>query len=67
MPLEQSESEEALSKNIAKEEEAGKDPKQAEAIAFSVQRKNRDDYGPVDPDMTLAKLNDCNKTFWSKK
>lgn len=36
----QSSSEEALQKNIRTEIEAGKDPKQAAAIAYSVQRKN---------------------------
>ena len=36
----QSGSEEALQKNIATEIEAGKDPKQAAAIAYSVQREN---------------------------
>lgn len=36
----QSGSEEALQKNIKTEIEAGKDPKQAAAIAYSVQRKN---------------------------
>ena len=36
----QSSSEEALQKNIKTEIEAGKDPKQAAAIAYSVQRKN---------------------------
>lgn len=36
----ESSSEEALKKNIATEIEAGKDPKQAAAIAYSVQREN---------------------------
>lgn len=40
MPLIQSSSNEARSKNIATEIHAGKDPKQAAAIAYSVQRKN---------------------------
>ena len=38
--LEQSSSKEALKKNIATEIKAGKDPKQAAAIAYSVQRAN---------------------------
>lgn len=38
--LVQSSSKEALKKNIATEIEAGKDPKQAAAIAYSIQRKN---------------------------
>lgn len=40
MPLIQGKSKEARSKNIATEIKAGKDPKQAAAIAYSVQRKN---------------------------
>lgn len=40
MPLIQSSSKEALQKNIATEIEAGKDPKQASAIAYSIQKKN---------------------------
>lgn len=43
MPLVQSVSKEALKKNIGKEIGAGKDPKQAAAIAYSVQRKNKSD------------------------
>lgn len=38
--LVQSSSKEALKKNIATEIKAGKDPKQAAAIAYSIQRKN---------------------------
>lgn len=41
MPLTKSSSKEALHKNIAREVGAGKDPKQAAAIAYSVQRKAR--------------------------
>lgn len=40
MPLIQSASKGALQKNIATEIKAGKDPRQAAAIAYSVQRKN---------------------------
>ena len=40
MPLIQSSSKEALQKNIATEIKAGKDPKQAAAIAYSIQREN---------------------------
>ncbi len=39
MPLVKSASKKARSKNIQREIEAGKPPKQAEAIAYSVQRK----------------------------
>ena len=40
MPLEHSSSKKAFSANVAKEIEAGKDPKQAAAIEYSVQRQN---------------------------
>jgi len=40
MPLEQSSSKEAFEHNVEKEIEAGKPPKQAEAIAYSTQRAN---------------------------
>jgi hypothetical protein len=67
MSLEQSSSKEALGKNIATEENAGKPPAQAEAIAFATQRKNEDEsYHQVNPDMTLAKLNDANRKAWCK-
>lgn len=39
MPLIKSKSKKARSKNIATEIKAGKDPKQAAAIAYSVPRK----------------------------
>jgi len=39
MPLKKSKSDKARGENIAKEIKAGKPPKQAEAIAYSVQRK----------------------------
>lgn len=41
MPLSSGTSNKARSENIKTEIEAGKDPKQAAAIAYSVQRKNR--------------------------
>jgi len=44
MPLEQSGSKEARSRNIKREIEAGKDPKQAEAIGYAVQRRNDESY-----------------------
>jgi hypothetical protein len=39
MPLSKGKSKKALSKNIATEVKSGKDPKQAVAIAYSVQSK----------------------------
>ncbi len=42
MPLTQSSSEKAFEKNVKREIAAGKDPKQAVAIAYSVKRKNQD-------------------------
>lgn len=39
MPLIAGKSDKSRSENIKREIEAGKDPKQAEAIAYSVQRK----------------------------
>lgn len=39
MPLENSSSDKVRSENIKREIDAGKDPKQAAAIAYSVQRK----------------------------
>lgn len=68
MPLEQSSSEEALSKNIETEVAAGKDPKQAAAIAYSVQRAN-DEVGVsivscLPESVTPADLNEQNRKFW---
>lgn len=42
MPLNKSGSKKALHQNIATEIRAGKDPKQAAAIAYSVQRNAKD-------------------------
>lgn len=52
MPLIKSASKEALKENIGKEIGAGKDPKQAAAIAYSVQRKASSDCDVA----TLTKL-----------
>lgn len=41
MPLIQSSSKKAFSKNVKKEMQAGKSKKQALAIAYSVKRKNK--------------------------
>ncbi len=58
------------SDNIATEIRAGKPPKQAEAIAYSVQRHNNmDETGPsvVSIPGTLAGVNDKNRKFWEQK
>lgn len=41
MPLIQSSSKKAFSKNVKKEMQAGKSKKQALAIAYSIKRKNK--------------------------
>jgi 8-oxo-dGTP pyrophosphatase MutT (NUDIX family) len=48
MPLEQGSSREAISHNIATEIRAGKDPKQAAAIAYSVARKADAEFNEAD-------------------
>lgn len=52
--LTQSSSKAALQKNIKKEIEAGKDPKQAAAIAYSVQRKN-ESIKPINENIDFVK------------
>lgn len=68
MPLEQSGSKEALAKNIETEIKAGKDPKQAAAIGYSVQKAN-DEYVPTiisctPESVTAAALNEQNRKYW---
>jgi hypothetical protein len=67
MPLKQSSSEEALHENIATEVRAGKDPKQAAAISYSVQRRNKDEamaetvaVGP----QSIAEIQKQNEAMW---
>jgi hypothetical protein len=55
MPLNEGKSDKARSENIATEIRAGKDPKQAEAIAYSVQRQAHD---AVDPLTALCEIAD---------
>ena len=53
----QSASEKALKENIKTEIEAGKDPKQAAAIAYSIQRKNtKDSYTPSNVEAKLQEM-----------
>jgi hypothetical protein len=58
MPLIQSSSNKARSENIGREINAGKDPKQAAAIAYSVQRKNAGDMAAI-----KAKIRDAVKVL----
>ena len=50
MPLIESPSKAARSENIATEIKAGKDPKQAAAIGYAVQRENKDDIPGMMPE-----------------
>jgi len=67
MPLIESSSEQALKQNIATEVAAGKNPSQAAAIAYSVQRANDDEpaYQPVE-EITLAELAERNRKYWEQ-
>lgn len=71
MPLEQSSSKEAFQHNIAAEINAGKDPKQAAAIAYNVQRHNdassegsSTTKESVPEAVTLKSINEANKKYW---
>lgn len=71
MPLIQSGSKQALQENIKTEVAAGKDPKQAAAIAYSTQRAN-DEYVPtavecVPENVTLSTLNEENRKYWANQ
>lgn len=56
MPLSTGTSKAALQKNISTEIAAGKDPKQAAAIAYSQQRKNRRISDCISPDLRKRAL-----------
>jgi hypothetical protein len=57
MPLIEGKSDKARSENIAREINVGKDPKQAAAIAYSVQRKARaSDAARTPHEQALAEL-----------
>lgn len=63
----QGKSDQTRSENIATEIRAGKDPKQAAAIAYSVQRENRDSemgMAVVPNTVTLAQINARNRELW---
>lgn len=55
MPLIKSKSKEAFSKNIATEIKAGKPPKQAAAIAYSVQRSAKKMKAGGDPRLSVSR------------
>jgi hypothetical protein len=67
MPLIQGSSGNALHENIATEVKAGKEPKQAAAIAYSVQRENRDEASSIVPnEVTLSEINARNRKLWAR-
>ncbi len=73
MPLEKGSSNAARSENIATEIRAGKDPKQAAAIGYNVQRESRDaGEDPGSPVCALpesvspATINEQNRRFWQQ-
>jgi len=71
MPLIEGKSEKALQENIKTEIEHGKDPKQAAAIAYSVQREQTgDNYEPsivacVPESVSPATINEQNRKYWA--
>ncbi len=67
MPLIQSGSEKALKENIATEISHGKPPKQAVAIAHSIQRANDSPLDNLPEAMTLADMNERNRKFWENQ
>lgn len=67
MPLVQGSSKADISKNIETEINAGKDPKQAAAIAYSVARENDEQYAEPATSISLAELNEANKKYWKQK
>ena len=70
MPLVHSKSNEARRENVKREIEAGKDPKQAAAIAYSVQREARDvamDAKHIEAVQALHKIADACMSRDSKR
>jgi len=59
MPLVEGKSDKARSENIKREMEAGKPAKQAEAIAYSVQRKAGGKDRAYDANASIAALHKC--------
>lgn len=81
MPLQEGSSREAISENIKTEIEAGKDPKQAAAIAYSEAGKDESfefeskksaqdeapEYVSVLPEtVSLADINERNRRYWDQ-
>jgi len=64
MPLIQSGSEKALRENIATEISHGKPPKQAVAIAHSIQRANDGPLDNLPESVSLASINEMNRKYW---
>lgn len=63
MPLVQSNTQSAFQSNIKREIAAGKDPKQAAAIAYEIQRANDGESIPVN--VSLAEINAANRKHWA--
>jgi len=64
MPLNPGKSDEARSENIATEIKAGKDPKQAEAIAYSIQGKDSSPISGLPQTQTAAESASRNEKYW---
>lgn len=70
MPLKEGSSQPVISSNIAAEIEAGKDPKQAAAIAYSKAGDCNDTevfaVSVLPETVTAAELNERNRQFWEQ-
>ncbi len=67
MPLQEGSSRQAISNNIETEIKAGKDPKQAAAIAYSVAGKSRDSAETIIPvSLSLKEINERNRRYWDQ-
>lgn len=67
MSLVESGSKKALEENIKTEIAAGKDPKQAAAIGYSVQRANDQIVSCAPESVTLETLNQQNRKYWANQ
>lgn len=70
MPLEEGISQATISKNIETEINAGKDPKQAAAIAYSKSGEGKDAEvfatSVLPMEVTAAELNERSRKFWEQ-